>query len=109
MGYESRDNPTLSLISKGPAVVDSRGRALQEGDEIVLRPGIQIFFRVARITPVMEPGAPRGLYRVDLVGMPAFITKAGEQNQEFTRVQTAAEVGPLPFGKQAEEKAEGED
>lgn len=78
-------------------VKDSRGRVLEEGDEILLHGNVIPAYRVGRITKVVDPRAPQGLYRLELVSVLVFLAGDGQPNHEFTRIQTLAEAGPLPF------------
>lgn len=97
MGNESRHNPT-AWDYRGPnAVIDARGRTLQEGDEIILAINGPIYFRVAGVGPVLDPQAPPGLFNIHLGCMLTFVSKRGQINREFVRVRTAEEAGPLQF------------
>jgi hypothetical protein len=85
----------IMLLSESPK--DARGRALQEGDEIILAIRGPIYFRVAQITPILDLKAPPGLQHLHLGCMLTFTVKAGTVHPEFVRVQTAAEAGPSAF------------
>lgn len=76
---------------------DARGRILQEGDEIIIAIPGPIFFRVSRITPVLDPKFPPGMLMLHIGAMIPWAAKRGEVNPEFIRVRTAAEAGPSSF------------
>ena len=97
MGHEARENPG-SLEFRGPTDTrDARGRVLQEGDEVILAIPGPIYFRVAQITPVLDPQAPPGLLHVHVGCMLTFTAKRGAINREFVRVRSAEEAGPSTF------------
>lgn len=85
----------MVTINEGPK--DARGRVLQEGDEIVLAIPGPIYFRVAQITPILDPKAPPGLYHLHVGCLATFTVKSGTIHREFVRVQTAEEAGPSAF------------
>lgn len=101
MGREGRLNPnTREFVEQhfGPRdTLDARGRVLQEGDEIILALPGPVFFRIAQITPVLDPGAPPDLLHVHVGVMLTFTAKRGAINREFIRVRTEAEAGPSNF------------
>ena len=74
--------------------LDARGRVLQEGDEIILNVRGPIYFRVAQITPMLDPNAPPGMLHVHVAAILTFMAKRGAMNAEFVRVRTAEEAGP---------------
>lgn len=76
---------------------DARGRELREGDEIILNVRGPIYFRVAAITPTMDPTAPPDLLMVHVGAIIPFTAKRGAINPEFIRVRTLEEAGPIPF------------
>lgn len=88
MGADERANTTT---------MEARGRVLQEGDEIILAVPGPIYFRVAQITPVLDPTAPPGLLHVHVGCMLTFAAKKGAVNREFVRVRTVEEAGPMQF------------
>ena len=94
MGHEERNNPNAILSM---SVREARGRELKEGDEIILAIPGPIYFRVAAITPVLDPGAPPGLMQVHVGCMLTFGAKRGAVNREFVRVRTEQEAGPMQF------------
>ena len=77
--------------------LDARGRVLEEGDEIILNAKGVIYFRVAKISPSLDPRAPADLLLVHLIAVIPFMAGRGKVNPEFIRVRTLAEAGPLPF------------
>jgi hypothetical protein len=91
MGHESRINLLTEVVR------EARGRELREGDEIILAIPGPIYFRVAAITPVLDPAAPPGLMQVHLGCMLTFGAKVGTINREFVRVRTEQEAGPMSF------------
>jgi hypothetical protein len=76
---------------------DARGRILQEGDEIILNVRGPIFFRIAQITPNLDPKAPPDMLLVHIGAMIPFAAKRGAINPEFIRVRTLSEAGPTNF------------
>jgi hypothetical protein len=97
MGTEARTNPGSREFT-GPAVVlEARGRELKEGDEIILQIPGPIYFRVAQITPVLDPALPPGLVYVHVGCMLTFTAKRSQINREFIRVRTGEEAGPSMF------------
>lgn len=97
MGNESRSNPRSLDFPGPPVTLEARGRVLQEGDEIILAIPGPIYFRVAQITPMLDPSAPPGLLQVHVGCMLTFTAKRGAVNREFVRVRTAEEAGPSAF------------
>ena len=97
MGHEARQNPGSTEFPGPTETRDARGRVLQEGDEIILSVPGPIYFRVAQITPVLDPAAPPGLLHVHVGCMLTFTAKRGAINREFVRVRTAEEAGPTQF------------
>lgn len=81
----------------GSGILEARGRTLQEGDEIILTVPGPIYFRVAQITPILDPATPPGLLHVHVGCMVTFQAKRGAVNREFVRVRTAQEAGPSQF------------
>ena len=82
-------------LSTGPR--DARGRILEEGDEIILNAKGVIYYRIARIEPVLDPTAPPDMLYVHVSAIIPFLCKRGVVNPEFVRVRTLAEAGPLGF------------
>lgn len=97
MGAEARNNPRSPEYTGPTVMLEARGRALQEDDEIILAIPGPIYFRVAAITPVLDPAAPPGLLYVHVGCMLTFTAKRGVINREFVRVRTAEEAGPAAF------------
>jgi hypothetical protein len=97
MGYEGRENPQSREFGGPNVALEARGRILQEGDEIILSLPGPVYFRVAQITPVLDPGAPPGLLHVHVGAMLTFVAKRGAINAQFIRVRTAEEAGPTQF------------
>ena len=98
MGYEKRSGWSKDDgVNVQPDVLDARGRALQEGDEVVLNIPGHVYFRVAGIVPNLDPNLPKHLMTVHIAVVVSFAAKAGEINREFIRVRTLEEAGPLPY------------
>jgi hypothetical protein len=76
---------------------DARGRDLQEGDEIMLNARGVIFYRIAKIGPVLDPKAPPNALMVHVAAIIPFIAIRGAVNAEFVRVRTLEEAGPMNF------------
>ena len=79
------------------STLDARGRPLEEGDEIILNTRGLIYYRVAKITPNLDPKAPQDLLFVHLAAIIPFLAKRGTVNPEFIRVRTLEEAGPMNF------------
>lgn len=95
MGKDQRaKEASMDLLS---GTKDARGRVLQEGDEVILNVKGPIYFRIASITPSLDPGAPADLLMVHAGVMVAFVAKRGAINSEFIRVRTLQEAGPTNF------------
>lgn len=77
--------------------LDARGRPLEEGDEIIFSPqrGQQIYFRVANISPAVDPKLPADALMVHIVAAIPFMVQRGRVNPEFIRVRTLGEAGPM--------------
>ncbi|SRR5258706_5601921 len=108
MGHDARINPISHEAKLDPIVKDMRGRSLQEGDELILNVGGPIFFRVVKIAPVLNPGAPANLMKIEVAAALNWQAIREQINVEFIRVRTAEEAGPMVFrrlpdddGKQA--------
>lgn len=97
MGIDARHNPQAKDYTGTSGTLDARGRILQEGDEVILAIAGPIYFRVASIVPVLDPGAPPGLLHVHLGCITTFTAKRDAVNREFIRVRTAEEAGPSVF------------
>lgn len=76
---------------------DLFGRSITEGDMVLLNLKTPVFFRIANITPVLDPAQPPGLMQVHCVTFFSLIAKRGTPLKEIVRVQTSAEAGPMPF------------
>jgi len=76
---------------------DAKNRPLTEGDEVLLHLKMPVFFRVAQITPILDPGVRPGSYHVHVGTMLTFTMKGGAAHAELIRVATAEEVGPSAF------------
>ena len=89
MGRDSHLNPTARQMASAAARVrDHLGRVLEIGDEVLIVSPQQMY-RVASITPVLDPGAPPNTMQMLLVtqvqvGVPR---DAGVQNLYFLRHQ----------------------
>lgn len=95
---EARFNPRAHDFRPTQAVVqDARGRALQDGDEILLAMKTPPYFRVMGVVPVLDPRAPAGTMLVHVGTMMTFTVRADRPTPELIRVQTAAEAGPTNF------------
>lgn len=94
MGRESRQREAAMELLSGTK--DARGRVLEEGDEIILNVR-SVYFRIASITPVLDPSAPPDMLMVHVGAMIPFYCKRGAINQEFVRVRSRAEAGPTNF------------
>jgi hypothetical protein len=110
VGAESRLNPFSIAAAGPPTVLDCRGRSLEEGDEVLLLPKAFLGFRVLKIQPTVDPKLPPGSVLVTLVSLVTFLSQKGQINQEFARIQTKEEAGPMPIGgeKPVEDEAAGE-
>jgi hypothetical protein len=97
MGTLSRLNPNAADFTGPPQTREARGRVLQEGDEIILALPGPVYFRVAQITPVLDPAAPPGFLHVHVGCMLTFTAKRGVVNPQFIRVRTLEEAGPMGF------------
>jgi hypothetical protein len=97
MGRDERIREAAQMVTMNEGPKDARGRVLQEGDEILLAIPGPIYFRVAQITPVLDPAAPAGLQHLHVGCMATFVVKSGKIHREFVRVQTAEEAGPTAF------------
>ena len=80
-----------------PTVLDARGRKLEEGDEVILVSKGPIYFRIARISSVLNKEMPAGMLKVDAGAMVSFLAHGGQVNAEFIRVRTREEAGPTPM------------
>jgi hypothetical protein len=76
---------------------DARGRDLQEGDEIILNSRGQVYYRVAKISPCLDPKAPPDVIMLHIAAIIPFLAKRGAVNPEFVRVRTLEEAGPMNF------------
>jgi hypothetical protein len=95
MGWEQRaKEAAMDLVN---STKDARGRLLQEGDEIILNAKGAIYFRIASITPTLDPNAPPDLIMVHVAAIIPFVCKRGALNPEFVRVRTVEEAGPMNF------------
>src|SRR3989304_5585865 len=82
----------MAVFNESPQ--DAKGRPLREGDEVILNLPSPIYFRVAQVTPVLDPTAPRGTYHVHLGTMFSFTLKGGAVTPAIIRVRTVEEAGP---------------
>jgi hypothetical protein len=76
---------------------DALGRPLAEGDGVILTLNGPILFRVVRIEAGLDPRQPPGILQIHLLSTATFQVKAGAKHQEFLRVGTIGELGPMPF------------
>lgn len=97
MGHDARLREAAGGLAMNQGPKDAFGRTLHEGDEVILVTRGPIVFRVAQITPVLDPNAPRGLHHLHLASMATLTVKGGAAHGEFIRVQTAEEAGPSPI------------
>ena len=94
MGREEKLNPVAQQTSGGTIVKDAKGRELGVGDEIILTRAQVIPFRVAGITPLLDPNFPPNSLRIDLMSMSVFVAARGSINAEFLLVQQAPQDVP---------------
>lgn len=71
---------------------DARGRVLEEGDEIIVSVAGPIYYRVASITPALDPGLPADMLTLVIRADIKFLAQRGKVNPEFIRVRTAEEM-----------------
>jgi hypothetical protein len=95
MGHDAKQNPTSREFAGASEVLDSRGRALQEGDEIIVVLNGPTYMRVAKIVPALQADAPPGAMLITLSAAYQFGAMRGTVNPEFIRVRTVEEAGPL--------------
>lgn len=95
MGHDAKQNPGSPTYIGPNDVLDSRGRALQEGDEIIVVLNGPTYMRVAKIVPAMGMDAPPGSMLITLSAAYQFGAMRGTVNPEFIRVRTVEEAGPL--------------
>lgn len=81
MGRESRLDRTSGDIR------DFANRPLVEGDEVVILAGNVQRYRVASITPVLDPNGPPNMRKVTLVSTVLFIAGLDSPNPEFAIVR----------------------
>jgi hypothetical protein len=110
MGNQSRLNPfgKDTTVSLPPTVRDQFGRALQDGDHVFLAAAAQPLFKVIKVTPVLDPGAPANLMDIMLQCTVLFRAGRNQPNREFVRVMTALE-NPQQAPLQVQEEPEPED
>lgn len=108
MGNQSKVNPfgRDTIINLPPLVRDRMGRALNEGDILVLDAKAP-YFVVTKIAPCMDPSAPPNLLDVTVQCRMLFRSMRGDIAQEFTRVMTAEEARPKDAEETDEKKPAG--
>lgn len=81
-----------------PAVIRDRfGRTLRENDLVDLPGGKQqLLFRVTKIVPNLEPGAPPNAMRIQLLAQVDLIMPGGVPIGDFVRVLSVEEQGGVP-------------
>jgi hypothetical protein len=97
VGKDQRLREAAMDVNMTGTTLDARGRPLQEGDEIILNAKGLIYYRVAKITPNLDPKAPPDLLLVHIAAIIPFYAKRDALNPEFIRVRTLQEAGPMNF------------
>lgn len=105
---DAKANPASPQYTGPDVLLDARGRPLQEGDELILNLRGPVFFRIAQITPALDPKLPPGIKLVHVGTMITFTAQRGKINPEFIRVRTADEAGPQTFKVLSEPPGHGE-
>lgn len=95
MGREDRIRQQGATFIETAPTYDALGRPLREGDEILILVVQPARYTVARIGPVLDPGAPPLTLRLDLVASTSFIAIRGQKNPEFLLVRTVEEIQAL--------------
>lgn len=93
MGQESRLNPHAkdTSVQLAATIKDRYRRELAEGDGIIVDTGGLHPFHIDKITPVLDPNAPRNTLIVEVVCRLRFQAAREDVVPEFMRVATAAE------------------
>jgi len=87
---------------------DVLGRPLEEGDGVILTLNGPVMFRIAQIeSSFLDPRLPPGMMKIHFFATAHYTVKAGAKHQEFLRVGTLAELGPMPFEMSMIPKPEG--
>ncbi len=98
MGHAARTNPklrndiALSISGQDPVVRDHYGRVLELGDEVIYQP--VSLYRVTKIEPITEPGAPPGLMLVRLMTVSDMATQRNIPVEGLYRVREGKELQP---------------
>lgn len=95
MGHDAKINPNSREFAGGDEVLDSRGRPLQVGDEIILHTPDPTYMRVAKIVPNLDPRVPPGTMTILFSGTYLFSAQRNTPNSEFIRVRLAEECGDI--------------
>ncbi len=107
MGREEKLNPNANVLLR-----DGMGRALEEGDVVILTGTQQQMFRILQMGTMLEmpnqPNMPKHAVKIQLLAMPVFVSSRGAADPTFIRVATAEEAGPMPLRMQEAPEAEGE-
>jgi hypothetical protein len=90
MGKDQRHKEAAMDLRVGTR--DARGRVLEEGDEIIVSVAGPIYYRVASITPALDPGLPADMLTLVIRADIKFLAQRGKVNPEFIRVRTAEEM-----------------
>lgn len=95
MGHESRLNPHAmgTGIRLDPVVFDAMGRALKEGDRVVLTRMGLIVWTVRAIASVIDPSLPPNLMRLELVAGVPMTTTAAQPTGELLLVDRPQRKG----------------
>ncbi len=110
MGRDAKIRHDIALSSNNldPVVRDHYGRVLEVGDEVIYQP-VSIY-RVTKIEPITEPGAPPGLMLVRLMTVSDMATQRNIPVEGLYRVREGKELRPRKVDltdadQQAEERA----
>lgn len=112
MGKAERLNPTNQLRAAAASGVNKFGvydrfmHEVQEGDIVFLLGKQDIFWRIAKIAPVLRPDAPMGTMEVSLVAMFLTGVPGATPIMDMLKVRSAAEVqGSLAAVQQMAQQA----
>ena len=102
MGRDEKINPfarraASTTTQPADVVRDAKGRVLHEGDEVILNLRGPVYLRVAKIVPVLDPGAPPNLVNIHVGTLAAFTVKKDTPVMEILRIATLEEAGPKPL------------
>ena len=81
------------LITPTPIALDSRGRQLEVGDEVVLRL-LEPYFRIREIKPHLsaDPRIPPGMIEIVAICHMRVLVGPNQIDPQLLRVQTRAEI-----------------